>query len=176
MAQQLALEQAPILARFMKKVREDPETGCWEWLGAPRGDGYGQVCIDGYHWGAHRLSYSLFVGPIPGSLVIDHLCLNPLCVNPEHMEIVTKRVNTLRGNGITAQEARRAHCPRGHPYDKANTYLNKGSRHCRTCIRNRDRSSLRRGLIAAPSCGSRPHPDSSPKARLVSWSGAAPGR
>ena len=143
MTQQLALDKAPLLARLEARVERG--VGCWIWKGTPRGDGYGQILVDGYHWGAHRLAYTLWVGPIPDGLTIDHLCRQPLCINPAHMEPVTKRENTLRGDGITAQQARRTHCPRGHAYDERNTYVNRGKRHCRHCM------TLRTGSAAIPS-------------------------
>ena len=143
MTQQLALDKAPLLARLEARVERG--VGCWIWKGTPRGDGYGQILVDGYHWGAHRLAYTLWVGPIPDGLTIDHLCRQPLCINPAHMEPVTKRENTLRGDGITARQARRTPCPRGHAYDERNTYVNRGKRHCRHCM------TLRTGSAAIPS-------------------------
>jgi hypothetical protein len=79
------------------------------------------------------------VGPIPRGLVIDHLCRNTICVNPDHMQVVTVRENTLRGNTFQARNLRKTHCPQGHPYDQANTYLHRGKRHCRICQRDANR-------------------------------------
>ena len=85
---------------------------------------------------AHRFAYETFVGPIPEGLTIDHLCRIRHCVNPEHLEAVTDRVNILRGEGISAQHARATHCPQGHPYDLINTYVAPdGDRDCRDCRR-----------------------------------------
>ncbi|MCH8951094.1 MAG: 50S ribosomal protein L10 [Proteobacteria bacterium] len=70
----------------------------------------------------------------PSGLVIDHLCRNPACENPSHMEPVTNHENILRGE-LHLTSSRKTHCPLGHPYDEQNTYQYKGSRHCRTCKR-----------------------------------------
>jgi hypothetical protein len=83
---------------------------------------------------AHRLAYQLLVGPIPEGLVIDHLCRNPPCQNPAHMECVTHRENTLRGASPHAMNARKTHCKRGHEFTFQNTYVDaKGCRSCLAC-------------------------------------------
>jgi len=85
---------------------------------------------------AHRFAYEALVGPIPEGLKLDHLCRNRACVNPDHTEPVTDRVNTLRGFGPTAMNARATHCSEGHEFTDENTYLNQsGSRVCLTCMR-----------------------------------------
>jgi len=83
---------------------------------------------------AHRISYELLKGDIPEGLDLDHLCRNRGCVNPDHLEPVTRKENLLRGNTIPAKHARKTHCPQGHEYTKGNTFISKsGSRHCRKC-------------------------------------------
>lgn len=139
--------------RFWGKVDKDgpipsarPELGpCWVWTGATS-DGYGRVGIRRgtdrpSTEGAHRISYRMNVGPIPEGLTLDHLCRNPPCVNPAHLEAVTMRENVLRGETITAYAASRTHCPQGHEYNEANTYRYKGTNHrlCRVCNRERAR-------------------------------------
>lgn len=113
----------------------DPETGCIEITGHRSAFGYGAISVDGKQRPAHRVSYELFA-PIPEGLVLDHLCRNPPCINPNHLEPVTDRVNILRGVGCMADYARRTHCPKGHPYDEKNTWVTKvGARRCRACKR-----------------------------------------
>lgn len=123
---------------FWKRVQQ-AEDGCWQWTGGTEKGGYGR-----YSWNlgghrtrtmyAHRIAYELLVGPILEGLVIDHLCRNRRCVNPSHLEPVTMRTNTLRGETFAARNAAKTHCPKGHPFDTANTYVNpKGSRMCRAC-------------------------------------------
>lgn len=63
---------------------------CWIWQGAPTTYGYGQITINRISYKVHRLAYELLVGPVSADMTLDHLCLNKLCVNPEHLEIVTR--------------------------------------------------------------------------------------
>src|SRR5437016_12881449 len=88
---------------------------CWEWTGAKTIDGYGSF-RNGKTVRAHRFAYELLVGPIPKGLSIDHLCRNPACGNPVHLEPVPIRENVLRENGRGAQNAHRQHCPKRQPY------------------------------------------------------------
>lgn len=108
--------------------------GCWEWRGACTERGYGILYRGGKKLRAHRHLYEEFVGPIPEKLVLDHLCRNKGCVNPSHLEPVTTRENILRGEGVTAQNAKKTECSKGHPFDAANTFWRpEGGRDCRKC-------------------------------------------
>lgn len=114
-----------------------PDLGpCWLWGGAPCPNGYGKLVGDaGPMIGVHRLAYELLVGPIPEGLQLDHLCRVRTCVNPAHLEPVTGAENTRRAKLTYVPVAA---CLRGHPYDDANTYLDKtGARRCRRCARER---------------------------------------
>src|SRR5215471_9832391 len=71
--------------------------GCWDWDGPKTENGYGLVHHDWRRLRAHRAMYELLVGPIPAELTIDHLCRNRRCVNPAHMEPVTRAENVKRG-------------------------------------------------------------------------------
>lgn len=121
---------APVLDRFWAKVEKS--AGCWEWTAA-RSEGYG--IFDGAPTTrmAHRIACEALVGPIPDGLHIDHLCRNTGCVNPAHLEPVTPRVNTLRGIGPSAMNAKKVQCPAGHPYTPENTYVSGTKRRCRKC-------------------------------------------
>jgi len=109
--------------------------GCWLWSGALSANGYGHVFHSGKRRRAHRLVYDLMVGKIPPGLQIDHLCRVRSCVNPEHMEPVTGRTNVLRGKGVTARNATKTHCPRGHAFADHGVRHSGGSneRRCRPC-------------------------------------------
>ena len=120
-------------ARFWEKVEKAGDADCWTWTGAKKNLGYGNVRYLGRVLAAHRVAYELLIGPIPDGLVLDHLCRNPRCVNPAHLEPVTQQANTLRGEGRAAQQAKRTHCPAGHPYSPENTYRLAGRRYCRAC-------------------------------------------
>lgn len=125
-----------LLERFEAKVERIPFHACWEWVGArSMKEGYGGISVNGRTRIAHRVAYELFVGPIPEGMQIDHLCRNRGCVNPSHLEPVTIRTNLTRSPlTLLSQAAQKTHCPRGHPYDEANTYLDKnGHRYCRIC-------------------------------------------
>lgn len=108
---------------------------CWLWTSFTDRDGYGQFKI-GKTVSAHRLAFQLHGGTLIDGLELDHLCRVRNCVNPDHLEQVTPRVNVLRSTAPTAQHARKTACPQGHPYDEANTYRRPGnpnSRQCRIC-------------------------------------------
>ena len=109
---------------------------CWLWTGYRNRMGYGQF---GRNEPAHRVAYELLVGPIPDGLVLDHLCRNPPCVNPDHLEPVTNVENLQRGVGPSAQNARKARCKNGHEFTSENTYIRPdgGGRQCRRCAHAR---------------------------------------
>ena len=131
--------------RVEEKIDRSSSSTCWEWTAAKDPEGYGYVHFEGRSCKAHRVVYELLREPIPPGLVIDHLCRNPTCVNPAHMEAVTIRENTLRGVGPSAQRAARTECLNGHPFDEANTYINKrGHRECRACQTRRRREWIQR--------------------------------
>ena len=97
-------------------------------------NGYGHFRLGSKVVLAHRFSYERTRGPIPEGKVIDHLCRTPACVNPVHMEVVTPRVNTLRGDGISSINSRKTSCRRGHQFTAENTRVEKdGARVCRRC-------------------------------------------
>lgn len=109
------------------KAQEDPETGCWVWNGWTNGRGYGRVRINKKVFLAHRVSYENMVAEIPDGLTIDHLCCNPSCINPYHLEPVPQSVNSARGNRSRAAE--KTHCKSGHLLPE---YTN-GRRFCKPC-------------------------------------------
>lgn len=132
------LSDPNVARRFLDKITVGD--GCWEWTGARVSHGYGNFRTNGRNYGAHRLSYEHFVGPIPDGLQLDHLCRNRACVRPDHLEAVTNRENQLRGvRTFTAIHATKTHCLNGHPFDEENTLRYKGGRWCRRCHRDRSR-------------------------------------
>lgn len=125
------------------------DTPCWIWQGDTDRGGYGstRTVIDGrrIHTPAHRAVFVELGGTIPDGLQLDHLCRVRLCVNPSHLEVVTARENTLRGDTIPALNAVKTHCHRGHPYDAENTYITpRGFRDCRACRREASRAAQER--------------------------------
>lgn len=126
------------LSRFWSKVNKT--NSCWVWtagLNSNNGKGYGQFYLNGKKVKSHRLSYEITIGKIPDGMVLDHLCRNRQCVNPDHLEPVTNRENVLRGDTHSSGHNRaKTHCPSGHEYSEENTRLSKsGYRKCKTCHR-----------------------------------------
>lgn len=128
--------------RFFAKVT--PVADCWEFTSL-RHDGYGFFWFQGATISAHRWSYEFLRAEIPTGLHLDHLCRNRACVNPWHLEPVTARVNTLRGQTIPATNTVKEVCPAGHGYEGDNLRVTPtGKRVCRTCHRiNAARSRAR---------------------------------
>ena len=114
-------------------------------------NGYAQYAHGGTMRNAHRVAYGVLVATIPVPLTVDHLCRVRHCVNPAHMELVTQKVNSLRGDTLAARGARTTECPVGHPYDRENTYRYAGKRRCRACHRDQERRAyhLRKGSSTA---------------------------
>ena len=116
-------------ARFWSKV--DKSGDCWLWTGRLEALGYARCRVDGERVYAHRYAYELEVGPIPDGMEIDHLCRVRHCVNPTHLEAVTHRENLRRSPiQVTSVNARKTHCPYGHPYSNRDS---RGWRECGTC-------------------------------------------
>lgn len=145
-----------IVANFWRKVdKNGPEPTipgvvgrCWLWTAATTGENqYGVFCGGGGERGkngaprlvpAHRYSYQLHRGNLPVEIDADHKCRVRLCVNPDHLQPLTRRENVLAGNAPTSINARLTECRRGHPFD--NILKKSGWRHCSQCQRLRDQA------------------------------------
>jgi HNH endonuclease len=125
--------------RFWAKVARKGPDECWPWTAYCVPRGYGQFSVAGRLVKAHTFAYELGHGPIPEGLEPDHLCRNPPCCNPAHLEPVTHRENVRRGDSPAGHHARAAQCPKGHPYDAENTQNDRGGRRCATCHRDQER-------------------------------------
>lgn len=132
---------ATLRERLFSRLAIDP-SGCLLWTGSVHASGYGRMSdSSGKTAYVHRLMYELFVGPIPDGLELDHLCRVRRCASPAHLEAVTRQVNQLRGQTISAANAAVARCPQDHAYDEANTGRRPGGqRYCKACNRERARS------------------------------------
>lgn len=133
----------PAVERFAAKVLKTD--GCWNWTGATQAGGYGRFMVSSRPNVlvlAHRFAYEQACGPIADDLTIDHLCRNTSCVNPEHLEPVTREENALRGS----RNAAKTHCSQGHEFTPENTYVapsRPNVRCCRAC-----RAATQRGRAA----------------------------
>jgi hypothetical protein len=121
-----------IAERFLPRIIRTAT--CWHWGGYVSSDGYGYIL----RRGAHRVAYEHFVGPIPDGLQLDHLCRVKHCVNPSHLEAVTRQENMRRAVPFRKphHSKRRTHCKKGHLYSPDNLYHSRhGYQICRTCTR-----------------------------------------
>lgn len=162
----------PPEVRFWAKVDKGGPDECWHWTASLNANGYGVLAgVEGKDVGAHRFSYLLANGhgSIPGGYEVDHTCHNAdlscpgsrdcahrSCVNPVHLEAVTRQENIWRANEYRVRAKPQAElppilnhvghgseeaCPNGHPYDEQNTYLwgVRRMRLCRMCHRENQR-------------------------------------
>lgn len=128
---------------FFAQTIERPD-GCWEWIGYCMPQGYGRFMQQM----AHRVSYDLFIGNVPDGFDLDHTCHtldcpggrdcpHRRCVNPYHLEAVTRQTNLSRGHH---NNRGRTHCRRGHEFKEGSYWLTtKGSRQCMACVKLRNK-------------------------------------
>lgn len=129
-------------ARWATKVAIDTD-GCWQWTGAINSDGYAHVHLDGKVRQAHRVAWvAANLHDVPDGLHLDHLCRVRSCVLASHLQPVTPRENTLRGQTLAAAEIARTHCIRGHELRGDNLRRVGRKRSCRRC--QMDGDALRR--------------------------------
>ena len=139
-----AMSKNQVNATILKRLEEHrlitPE-GCWLWTGHCGKGGYGQIGVgsrtDGTKRTAwvHRVSFQLYIGPIPDDLLLDHLCRNRPCFNPLHLQPLTPQENIHRGLTGKIHDGS-THCPNGHPWNTETTYIHPNGRwrRCRACM------------------------------------------
>lgn len=124
------------IKRYWRFVDIRGNDECWEWLGSDNGTEYGKFWLNNETKYAHRISYFLAYGNIEDGYQIDHLCKNRKCVNPNHLEKVTVKINNNRGNSFSGKRIKRTHCSKGHLLSDDNlceNYLARGLRVCKIC-------------------------------------------
>lgn len=124
------------LLRFFAKIKFVDD--CWVWTAGRTKGEYGKFKLNGKTIVAHKVLYEFIFGKVREGLQLDHLCRNPPCVNPTHLDPVTSRVNLLRGKTAAAKGAFSTHCKHGHEFTLENTYVRKnGTRQCKRCQADR---------------------------------------
>jgi hypothetical protein len=126
-----------LIYTIFSRILFDKKTNCWIWTGNKNQTGYGRVRYLGNKVLLHRLMYSWInhVGLSKviskDNLIIDHICNNKACCNPDHLRLTTHKINVLRSNGPSAIESRQTHCKNGHllPAKKNSN----GRRFCQPC-------------------------------------------
>lgn len=140
--------------RFLGKIRV-MSNECWTLTNKPHHSGYIYFTIGSKDYSSHRVSYSLFKGAISDGLVIDHKCRNKACCNPDHLRMVTQKINMVAFGLDTT------HCSKGHPYSGNNLVMRSGNnstikrRRCRECEKAKQRKKyktkrLKEGLCYQP--------------------------
>lgn len=130
------MKRLSLVERIESKFMPEPNTGCWIWVGCRKKTGYGVINLRGRRTEAYRVVYELYNGAVPSGLELDHKCRVRACVNPDHLEPVTRRINCLRGVSFSAINAKKTHCINGHPLSGENL-INRpdGHRGCLACGR-----------------------------------------
>jgi hypothetical protein len=151
--------EAKSYERFISRISV-AASGCWEMDTFHDRNGYAQFHRSKNLYKAHRISYEWHKGKILAGLTVDHLCENKGCVNPEHLEAVTREENGRRHNAkgykkwwvtlsdedratfvenvskkasqvAAAKKLKATHCRRGHEWKPDTTYIVPASGHRR---------------------------------------------
>jgi len=124
------------ISRFNKFITINDSNGCHEWNGYLDDHGYGGFKINNTNYKAHRVSFHIHK-KLDNTKLVDHICRNRKCVNPEHLRLVDFKTNSVENNtGIVAINYQKTHCINGHEFlgNNFKIYSDK-SRTCMICKR-----------------------------------------
>lgn len=130
--------------RFFAKI--NATENCWNFIGGIGKNGYGNFWYKNKTILAHRFSFAIFNRICRGDRVIDHICRNRVCVNPDHLREVDYMTNTHENNiGPASRNAKKLVCKKGHPLSGDNLYMATGRRNApfRGCKKCRSDASKR---------------------------------
>lgn len=133
--------------RIEASIVRIPESGCWVWEKSLTHLGYARISHKGKARHAHRISFENYVGKIPDGLELDHLCKVRCCVNPQHLEPVTRHEN-MRRSSVWQYRKIKTHCKRGHELVADNLYTSPsmGNKYlCKACLKLRSKGLLPKG-------------------------------
>ncbi len=129
------------IVSFLERIYfHDGEDPCWEWMASRTRLGYAEYHWNRRHISAYRFAWILFVGPLDPAQEVHHKCFNPSCVNPDHLQPLTKEEHDeihAHSNPVRAKLFE-THCQHGHPFSEENTRIfidGRGNAHrrCKTC-------------------------------------------
>jgi hypothetical protein len=149
---------AKAVDRWLVRIQEDPENGCWLWPGSLNDQGEGLVCFNlggkQRNLPAHRAFYLALVGPVPSGKVLRSTCRRSDCVNPAHREALTRGECALKGRSPFAVNARKTECVNGHPLTGTDALVHldpNGRRRCVLCNREvTRRARAKRDTVRKP--------------------------
>lgn len=128
--------------------QEPPSRPCLIWTGSFNNNGYPLQSWRGENFLAHRLSWATYQQEDPGpERVVDHLCEEPACIEPRHLDACSQRENLLRSEVSPASiHASKETCPKGHEYEPKPEHWKAGNRRvCQVC--NRDAARQQQRLV-----------------------------